>query len=646
MHRPKSPIARAGDVPRDAAAGSGRRPEHDANQPSDDGAGRAEQSPRQGARRRCSDLRSRGAHPRRTIAGAAARHRSVTMLLGYCAVFAVLGGRWLCFSSFAIPAGAPMVAPGDARLIVWILSWVSHALTSPGVPLFDANINYPATGQLAGSEHFLASQLLFLPVFAGTGNPVLAANVVALVSYPLAAIAMAQLLAMHGCAAGVAWVVGLAYALGPLQVPGNLQILQYPGFALPAVALAVRGLRDRPTARRAIVAVAIGLLVAFSSYYATALSAVVAAVWFVGELLRSRGGRWKFAALAIASGTIVASALAAFSVPYWHQDRSAGPSALYSSDPASTAREVLDTPGAREILQQLAEQFGPLSVSMMREPRFLAAVSRAILTYLFRDWVGLGVVVGVVLSCLALVWRSAGPRELGSRGLILGAIGLLLALGPNFVLASHDVELLSWKVIAVPFGYVRVPFRFLVLTGFGLALLAPLGMSGLLVRVPDRMRTPLLCAFAGVALWSGRQLGGTAPDVLLDRSVEIYRRVGRTAAQMGRGPLLELPIRSGGGRHLVGDSMVGSVQHWLPLVVGRTGYACGHCRELAADLDRLPDPAALAQVIARTGTRWVLLRPKKDWPNPRARDAILRSPLLRPRWAHRGWTLASVADDR
>lgn len=605
---------------------------------SKDGGDFADRRPRSSFCRRC-------AHLSRMIGGAAARHDIATMLLGYCAVFAVLGGPWLAFASFAIPAGAPMVAPGDARLIVWILSWVSHALTSSGVPLFDANINYPATAQLAGSEHFLASQLVFLPAFTVSGNPVLAANMVALLSYPLAALAMARLLAVHGCAGDVAWVFGLAYALGPLQVPGNLQILQYPGFSLPAIALAIRGLRDRPTAGRAIVAVTLGLLVAFSSYYATAMSAVVGIIWFAGELTRRHGGGVRFAVLVIASGAVVAMALAVFSLPYWYQQRNPGPSTLYSSDPMSTAREVLDTPGVQEILSQLAEQFGPLNASMMRAPRFLAAVSRAILTHVFRDWIGWSVALGAVLSCLALVWRSAGPSELRRRGLILAGVGLLLALGPNLAVASYSVELLPWKAITVPFGYFRVPFRFLVLTGFGLALLAPLGMNGLLSRVPHRMRTPLLCAFVGVVLWSGRHLSGTSQDVVLDRSVDIYRRVGRTADTLGRGPLLELPIRSGSGRHLVGDSMVGSVQHWLALVVGRTGYPCGHCRDLSADLDRLPDPAALARVIERTDTRWVLLRPKKDWPNPQARQRILRSPLLRLRWAVRGWTLASVRDD-
>ena len=77
----------------------------------------------------------------------------------------------------------------DAQLIVWILSWVAHALGHAPTTLLEANINHPAPAQLTGSDYFLSSQLLFAPLEIATGNAVLATNLTALATYCLAGLA-------------------------------------------------------------------------------------------------------------------------------------------------------------------------------------------------------------------------------------------------------------------------------------------------------------------------------------------------------------------------------------------------------------------------------------------------------------------------
>src|SRR5262249_24914438 len=123
------------------------------------------------------------------------RSAMLRSLLGYTAVFALLTHAWWSTATYAV---APGTDPRDARLIIWILGWVAHALAHAPASLFDAPIFHPAPGQLAGSEHFLSAQLVFGPIYWAGGNPVLAANVVALLSYPLAAIAMDRLLSAQG----------------------------------------------------------------------------------------------------------------------------------------------------------------------------------------------------------------------------------------------------------------------------------------------------------------------------------------------------------------------------------------------------------------------------------------------------------------
>ncbi|TMB48385.1 MAG: hypothetical protein E6J60_14565, partial [Deltaproteobacteria bacterium] len=74
----------------------------------------------------------------------------------YLAVFTYLALPWVRAFGWGEPAGWV----SDMRLIVWILSWVSHALVTDPARLFDAPIFHPAPAQLTGCEHFASSQVV------------------------------------------------------------------------------------------------------------------------------------------------------------------------------------------------------------------------------------------------------------------------------------------------------------------------------------------------------------------------------------------------------------------------------------------------------------------------------------------------------
>lgn len=132
--------------------------------------------PRQG-RERWASLGGAGAGPRRG---------AVVALLAYVATFVVLAAGLLPRFAAAVPAKPNFE---DAHVLPWVLAWVTHALaTAPG-ELFHANVAYPAPLQLTGTDPLLARQIGVAPLAAAGGNPVLAANLVAFLSYPLAAFA-------------------------------------------------------------------------------------------------------------------------------------------------------------------------------------------------------------------------------------------------------------------------------------------------------------------------------------------------------------------------------------------------------------------------------------------------------------------------
>ena len=73
----------------------------------------------------------------------------------------------------------------DTRLFLWTVGWNLHALATPGQPLFEANIFFPAHNTLAYSENLVGFSLLAAPVRALGGGLVLSLNVASLVSLAL-----------------------------------------------------------------------------------------------------------------------------------------------------------------------------------------------------------------------------------------------------------------------------------------------------------------------------------------------------------------------------------------------------------------------------------------------------------------------------
>src|SRR5262249_44755017 len=151
----------------------------------------------------------------------------VTRFIVHVVIFGVLCLPWLVKAAHAFPTVSPKYPSrpwkADARLIAWVLAWVAHALRSSPSTLYDANIFYPAHRQLTGTEHLLSTQVVFAPAFWLSGNAVLATNVCLFFSYPLASFSMETLLRRVGLSRFPAFVAGLAFALGPLRVPANIQ---------------------------------------------------------------------------------------------------------------------------------------------------------------------------------------------------------------------------------------------------------------------------------------------------------------------------------------------------------------------------------------------------------------------------------------
>jgi hypothetical protein len=506
--------------------------------------------------------------------------RECALVAGASLVLTVaLFWAWLRASTTGIPDQAAvgnLGAGADARLIVWILAWDAHAILRQPLRFFDANIFHPAPSMLAGSETLLASALLGAPIYWVTGNAVLAANLLAIASYPLALVATYALLRRlhYGPVASLA--AGVAYALGPFRVPADLHVIQYPNWVLPVVLLAaqraVRGPRGWLVATCAFAFL--------TSYYMAAMTALVLAIETSLVLVSAGARRALRFATAFLPGLLV---LAVLSFPYLRH-----------------GRDVALPGGGAESWVQVGIAF---QRAYLRPDDPLVGIGWAI---------ALLAIIGLVTP---LVVRER--RDLRWwRWVLLTAGAYALAAGPLLEVGALRIPLPYSFLLDTPFAALRAFSRFFIGAHLGLVGLAATGIDLLLSLRPLTARPALRGLVAAAMLaWIALPRGSALASLPIGRleaggaPSAVYRALARAD-----GPVLEIPgpwRAAGLGRALAqGEFMVASTHHWLPLLNGHTGYPPWWQPLLISEVERLPDPSALRALVNLTGLRWIVVHPE------------------------------------
>jgi len=218
--------------------------------------------------------------------------------------------------TFATKEGGWLTAP-DVNLIMWVISWDWHALTTHPLSLFNANIFHPAPATLASSEHMLGHLPVFGPIYALSGNPVLANQLNVLSMFAFCGAAMYALLRHWGAPRAAAAFGGFVYAFHPLRSFGLPHSHLLADEYLP---LAVLFLDRTLIQQRIRSALAFGLflaLQALTSYYLAYMSAVALAGYAFGVLWATRGRlRLRGVALVAGGGAAAVLAVGLLSLPY------------------------------------------------------------------------------------------------------------------------------------------------------------------------------------------------------------------------------------------------------------------------------------------------------------------------------------------
>ena len=225
-----------------------------------------------------------------------------------------------------------------------------------------------------------------------------------------------------------------------------------------------------------------------------------------------------------------------------------------------------------------------------------------------------------VLAVGAAVSLFARPRARHSGwalGIAFVLLGCILVLGREVRVPGTEVMIplpLALLERLIPaLETLRVPMRFIMVTGLGLALLLGLAVDRLLGLVTGRARVvaaAVVVAVIGAELVWRRAPFDVVPVPIGASTPPVYTYLRQHGA--GR-PLLEVPV--GGRRDATrqANAVFFSINHWLPLLNGFASHRPPGWAHLAAIITRLPDPAALQQLVNVVDVGWIVVH-EEDMP--------------------------------
>ena len=486
----------------------------------------------------------------------------------------------------------------DVRLVVWILAWTLHALTTPGVSLWDANVFHPARGTLALSEHLLGALPVYAPLALATGDPVFAHQATLLATFVLAVLAMLALARAWTASWPAAILAASLFAFSPFR-GAHLGALQIEGcWMFPVVVLAAWRSVTTPglgwPIALALSLAMVGLHSVYLAYGAFAGLATLLAVVIAFDA-RARAAWRRLAFPVLAAAAVVADA----SRPYLAM-REAG---------------ALGPPRG---------EFVALTSAMLGQTGTTFAVVLALLTVpwwrrgLARDvpvaWIAGTLAAGVMCHALAL-----GPTIRASTLEMPGPYALAAAVVPGF-------------------AALRIPSRLNAFATACAALLAGAGAAGLARSISNPHNRARVAILSVALAFSAARVG--LPSRVPLEPIETRATlppVYQALAAAAPGPVLELPWhdfdRLPTERGADATRTYRSVYHWHPLLNGYSGYAPPTYPLVSALVHALPDPPALRLLARMTGLRYVLVhsselgaRERAEWDPPS--DAAL-TPVAR-----------------
>lgn len=493
----------------------------------------------------------------------------------------------------ALPSAA---YPGDARLMIWTLAWDDHAWLHH-LPVLGANIYYPAPAALTYTDPMFGIALFTLPIYAATGNPILAYNLIFLATFVLNGLSMHVLAYRATRSHAGALVAGLTYAFSfymMLHAHGHLSLIW--AWLLPLSFVLLERWMARPTLPRALLFGLVVLVQILSSWYLAIMILVALAIVAACQVVSDARGHWpRRAWQAAVVGAVAVAVIWPLAAPYRHSlpTPSVAEVGGFSADWASYLVPPQNTAPGQWWLHHVDQR-----------PRWIWGE----LT-MFLGWLATALALaGVGVAIARRQWRVLVPF-----GLLVLA-GLALSFGP--ATARHAWPTAFDLLSRLPgVSAFRVPARFGLLVLLGTAMLAAVSVAELHRRMGARVYLVLAVLVpAMLGEWFVVQFPNGKPQPVVVPA--IYRH---PAVQQARA-IVSLPDYFNDTEWFNGaDYLLFSTVHWRPIANGYGRGAPPDYRHEASHLRAFPGPNN-ARSLRELGIDLIVLH--SDRYGPEAPDVI------------------------
>ena len=539
----------------------------------------------------------------------------------------------------ADPRGRVPAVPLDPLFQATVLERMSQNLLRLDLGhLWDGGFFFPAERTLAMSDSLLGLQPLALPLRLLLHDPILVANLLLVLTFPLAALSADALARCFTGSRLAGWICGTAYAFAAYRFThvGHLNLLQM--WALPLAFLTLELVLRRGDRRAAAAWAAVHVFVAGTALNYLLMLAILEPLWLLVRIALDRERRPLARRLTrlVVPGAVAAAVIALLLLPYVEL-RAEG-----------FARRDIET---FDFSARVTDYLRPTPDALLLG----RAVPQA-LTGGYERAIGPGLtVLGLAVVGAAYgVWRG---REAGDSWrrfapwVALGAGAFVLSLGPRLWPDTHDLggslpsdyPLLPFGELdaVLPLESLRSPARFSVLVLLAVALAAGATVSRAWRSGTLQPRTQLrgaLVAVVAVALVAeyAAQIPTVPAYAATDRA-PVYEWLRRQPP----GPVVELPTNAP-DRYLLASTGDGH-----PRLNGWSGFVPPVSERLNLGLLRdgvTPEESAdWVREAARLGARYLVVH----WPDvtPRTRVVLgghLRDGSIRPLAHFRGASVYEV----
>jgi hypothetical protein len=537
---------------------------------------------------------------------------------------------------------------GDPFVNMWIIDWVSYAVTHAPFHLFDSPLYFPGHLTLAYSENLIGVALFVLPFQVVGVHPIAVYNIALLFGFAWSGYGAFVLARMITRSAAASLVAGVIFAFVPFKFDhlSHMQLL-WSGW-IPLLLAAVIGYWRNSTRGNAVLIAGAFVMngltnvhyFLFGSFTAVATGATLA-------VLDPRAGRkfWTMLGAAFVIGGIV---LLPFLLPYRIVSKELGAvrseaDAISGSAPlqawlAATPRNILyGDLGPPELHRHEFQLFpGLVAIFLVcaafaftaprhsphheRGPRGASwldvlIVLLGILTYVgaatTRTEVAIGPLrifsldsaeVPATLLIIVLVirfretLRDAAARSRFDPAVWTMAVAIVIGFLGSLGMSTFFHAFLFRRV--GPFQAIRAPVRWAVIAYLGLAVLAAVGAWALLSRQRGARRTAvamMLLAIAALDLW---------PRTRWEHAIPTIAPVYRWLAETRIAPLAELPASGDGAPFTY---LLGSTAHHLPQFNGVEVAGTTEFKRIRSKTDAKEYDDELLKLFERNGARLLVI---------------------------------------